>query len=342
MTSLNNQQKQLLLDYCVGLTSETEKSEAQKLTAHNEEAAELHLEIAKALSPLDSIESESCPDYLAEGTIWRLTNAARASELKLQQLLAVEQTRSVAKSFFWRNFGQLASAAAMIIFVAGIIIAPLTHMRQDYWQKYCQTQLQRIGQGINAYSADNENKLPAVATTLGSPWWKVGYQGEENHSNTRHMWLLAKNNYVNPTDFVCPGARQGKAIQLDPLQAKNYSDFPARRYVTYSFRIICKQPTDKNMLGQKVLIADLNPLFERLPQNSANSLDLQLSENQLNLNSSNHCRRGQNILFCNGSVEFVKTRQMGVLQDDIFTLRDTNVYKGVETPSCETDAFLAP
>ncbi len=342
MTSLNSQQKQLLLDYCVGLTSETEKSEAQKLTAHNEEAARLHAEITKALSPLDSIESESCPDYLAEGTIWRLTNAARASELKLQQLLAVEQTRSVAKSFFWRNFGQLASAAAMIIFVAGIIIAPLTHMRQDYWQKYCQTQLQRIGQGINAYSADNEGKMPAVATTLGSPWWKVGYQGEENHSNTRHMWLLAKNNYVNPTDFVCPGARQGKAIQLDPSQAKNYSDFPARRYVTYSFRIVCKQPTDKNMSGQKVLIADLNPLFERLPQNSANSLDLQLSENQLNLNSSNHCRRGQNILFSDGSVEFVKTRQMGVLQDDIFTLRDTNVYKGVETPSCETDAFLAP
>lgn len=342
MTSLNNQQKQLLFDYCVGITSETEKSQAQKLTANNEEAAILLAEIAKALSPLDSIESESCPDNLAEGTIWRLTNAARASELKLQQLLAVEQTRTVAKSFFWRNFGQLASAAAMIIFVAGIIIAPLTHMRQDYWQKYCQTQLQRIGQGINAYSADNEDKLPAVATTLGSPWWKVGYQGEENHSNTRHMWLLAKNNYVNPTDFVCPGARQGKAIQLDPSQAKNYNDFPARRYVTYSFRIICKQPADKNMLGQKVLIADLNPLFERLPQNSANSLDLQLSENQLNLNSSNHCRSGQNILFCNGSVEFVKTRQMGILQDDIFTLRDTNVYKGVEIPSCETDAFLAP
>jgi hypothetical protein len=342
MISLNNQQKQLLFDYCIGITSETEKSEAQKLTTSNKEAAELHAEITKALSPLDSIESKSCPDNLAEGTIWRLTNAARASELKLQQLLAVEQTRTISKSFFWRNFGQLASAAAMIIFVAGIIIAPLNHIRQDYWQKYCQSQLQRIGQGINAYSADNEDKMPAVATTLGSPWWKVGYQGKENHSNTRHMWLLAKNNYVTPTDFVCPGAREGKAIQFDSSQAKNYSDFPARRYVTYSSRIICKQPSAKNMPGQNVLIADLNPLFERLPQNTANSLDVKLSENQLNLNSSNHCRRGQNVLFCNGSVEFVKTRQMGILQDDIFTLRDTNVYKGVEVPSCETDAFLAP
>ncbi len=342
MTSLNDQQKTLLFDYCMGITSETETIQAESLIATNEQAAELSSQITKTLSPLNLIETEECPDYLAEGTVWRLTNAARASQLKPQQLLAAEQGRNAARGFFWRNFGQLATAAAMIIFAAGVIIAPLSHMRQDYWQKYCQSQLLRIGQGINAYSNDYNGKLPAVATTLGSPWWKVGYQGEENQSNTRHVWLLAKKGYVNPADFVCPGTRQGKAIQFDTAQAKSYNDFPARRYVTYSFRLICKQPADKNMLGRKVLMADLNPLFERLPAHSAQSLNLTLDEKLLNLNSANHGRHGQNILFCDGSIDFGKTRQMGGSKDDIFTLQNTNVYKGVEVPSCETDAFLAP
>jgi len=156
------------------------------------------------------------------------------------------------------------------------------------------------------------------------------------------MWLLVKGDYVSPADFVCSGRRQGRAIQFDASEAKNYNDFPARRYVTYSFRIMCKKPTKKSLLGQKVLISDLNPLFERLPHSYSKPLKLRLSKNLLTLNSINHNRRGQNILFGDGSVKFVKIRRIGIAEDDIFTLQDTQIYEGCEVPSLETDAFLAP
>jgi hypothetical protein len=325
------------------LTSEEVTAEAEQLIASNKQAAEVHSKLKTALSPLKTLESESCPDSLAEGTIWRLNNLARSSQLRLEQLLADEQTKGITdKSRFWKNLGEIIATAAVIVFVAGVLVAPLNLARQKSRQQACLMQLQRIGQGINSYSSDHDGQLPAVATAMGDPWWKVGYQGKENQSNTRHIWLLVKGGYVNPTDFVCPGRSQGQTAQLDPSQVQNYNDFPSRKYVTYSFRIRCSKPGEESTGGKKVLIADLSPLFEKLPNDYSKPFKLQLSTDLLNLNSINHNRSGQNVMFCDGSTEFVKSRQIGTSADDIFTLQDTNTYQGVEVPARETDAFLAP
>ena len=343
MTSLTEQQKQLLFDYCIGLTSEKESIEAEQLISSSAEAAELYAKLQVSLAPLQSLESEPCPDDLAEGTIWRLNNFARSSQLRLQQLLASERDKTVAfKSRFWQNLFETAAAAAVIVFAAGVLIAPLNLARHKSWQQYCQMQLQRIGQAINRYSADNNGELPAVATAAGEPWWKVGYQGKENHSNTRHIWLLPKGGYVEPADFVCPCRSRGKALQFDLSQVEKYNDFPARRYVTYSFRIRCIKPAKELLPGPQALIADLNPLFERLPDDYSRPFKLELNKDLLILNSINHNRRGQNVLFCDGGVKFVEMRRIGAAADDIFTLQNTDIYEGIEVPSCEADAFLAP
>jgi len=343
MTLLNNQQKQLLFDYCIGLTSEQQTTEAEALISSSQEAAEIHSKLKAALAPLEGLENEPCPDELVEGTIWRLNNLARSSQLRLQQLLAAEQARKVtAKSRFWPNLGQIAAVAAVIVFVVGVLIVPLNSARQKSWQQLCQMQLKRISQGIKNYSSDDDGRLPAVATAAGAPWWKIGCPGNDNQSNTRHIWLLVKGDYVKADDFVCPGKRRGKVIRIDLSKAKKYNDFPARKYVTYSFRIMCNKPKAGYALDPKVLISDLNPLFERLPNTYSRPLNLQLNKDLLNLNSINHNRRGQNVLFYDGSVRFKKTRHIGIVADDIFTLQNTDVYQGVEVPTCETDAFLAP
>jgi prepilin-type processing-associated H-X9-DG protein len=93
--------------------------------------------------------------------------------------------------------------------------------------------------------------------------------------------------------------------------------------------------------GRKVLAADLNPLFEELPK-EFDQLRLQLNSKLQRLNSINHKRKGQNVLFCDGSTEFVKSRFIGEADDDIFTLRDIVLYQGSEVPTCEADAFVAP
>ena len=343
MSPLNNSQKELLFDYCLGLTTENESVQAQELIFSNEQAAGIYESLKAALAPLESLEAGPCPDELAEGTVWRLKNAARASHLRLESLLAKEQTKEVAgRNHFWRGLGELVAAAAAVVIFTAVLVVPLNFARQKAWQQRCQMNLRQISQGVNQYGLDYDDRLPTVATTTGAPWWKVGYQGKENHSNTRHIWLLPKGGYVAPECFVCPGRSKGKFLKFEPSEVKNYNDFPSRDTMTYSLRIRCDKSMDRTAGAPKALISDLNPLFERLPQNFANDFKLKLDKKLLGLNSINHGRRGQNVLFCDGSSKFVKKRYVGITEDDIFTLQDTNTYEGTEVPSCETDAFLAP
>ncbi len=343
MSTLNNQQRQLIFDYSLGLTTEKETAEAERLVGSNKQAVELHTALKSITSALDSLESEFCPDELVERTILRLTNTARTSQLRLAQLLADEQARSTARpQRLWWNVGRVLAAAAVILIAAGMWFAPLNFVRQKYYQVRCQTQLARIAEGIKQYMADHDGQIPAVATTVGSPWWKVGYQGNDNYSNTRHLWLLVRGGYVEPVNFICPGAMQGQMVRLDGLQVKDYNDFPDRKHVTFSFRIRCDKPQGAYPSGQRILISDLNPLFESLPGPDAKAPVIQLNKELSNFNSINHNRSGQNVLLDDGSVKFLKTRCFGVAGDDIFTLQNTKVYQGVEVPLSETDTFLAP
>jgi hypothetical protein len=346
MSSLNSDQKQLLFDYCIGITSPQETIEAEALISSNEEAAELHSRLKAALSPLDSLQPEPCPDELAERTVWRLNNLARSSQLRLQQLLTAEQARPVTtRSRLWWGMGKIVAAAAVILIIAGIIFPSLDFMRENSRLNQCQLGLGRIFKGVQRYSSDHNGSMPAVKSAAGSHWWKVGYQGKENYSNTRSMWLLVRGNYVKPGDFVCPGKTQKLTIQLTPSVVQNYNDFPDRNYITYSVRIRCDKSTGPQAQSQKILIADLSPLFENIPKDHSKPFRLELDQKMLTLNSNNHNRRGQNVLCCDGTVKFMKQRCTDVSKDDIFTLQGMCLggkVEGCETPSCETDTFLAP
>jgi len=347
MSSLNNVQKQLLFDYSLGLTSQEESSKAEALISSSEEAAQIHAKLRSALVPLESLKLQSCPDELAEHTISRLNSLADSSQFRLQQLLATEQGRPVIhKVRFWHNLGEMAAVAAAIILFAGVLIPSLSFARQRYWQQRCQTQLANIFQGVNQYSSDYDGKLPAIAGTPGTPWCRVGYQGSEDYSNTRSLWRLVKGGYVkNPADFVCPAKSQGRALQFDISEMQNFNDFPDRRYVTYSPRIVCIKSQGKCMVSGEPLMADLNPIFENLPEKPTWEIKLRLTDKLLTINSTNHRGQGQDILFGDGTVTFVKIRRIGAAADDIFTLQEMSrgfEVRGDEMPSCETDIILAP
>jgi hypothetical protein len=220
--------------------------------------------------------------------------------------------------------------------------ATTEYARQRSKRQGCQFQQGYIFQGLTNYLNDNDGKHPAVATTSGAPWWKVGHQGNENHSNTRNLYILVKDGYANLSDFVCPGSESGKIIQVNASELKRFKDFPQRDCVTYSFQINSKALGNDRLQCRKVIMADRNPLFETLPD-FTKPLSLRLNKSLLTLNSLNHRRRGQNVLFGDGRVEFLETRHIGISsEDDIYTLQDTDIYQGCEVPSKETDFFLAP
>ncbi len=349
MTTPSDDQKQLIFDYCIGLTSQQQATEAEELIASSEQARQLYTSLKTALSPLQAIELQDCPDWLVESTVARVNQAAAGQE-HLRKLLAAEQSRSGSSGgSFWPTFGRYAAVAAVVLAAVGIWLAPLDLVRQKYWQQRCQMQMAQIFRGLSNYIADHDGQMPAVPISAGQPWWKVGYQGRENHSNTRNYFLLVKQGYTDCRNFVCPGCAANRAARRrmfsDKTRLARLNDFPSRKEVTYSFRIRCTKTSGQSRRARRVLIADLNPLFQNLPSDYSKPLRIRVDFKVARSNSSNHGGRGQNVLFNDGTVRFMKTRQMGVSQDDIFLLQEMRPgyeVRGCEWPSCETDAFLAP
>ncbi len=345
MIPLNSDQKQLLFDYCLGFTSPEQTAQAEALISSNEQATVIYSKIKATLEPLNSIEPEACPDSLVERTVWRLNSMANSSQDRLQKLLAGEQSREfTTRNRLRTGLGRRLATAAVLMIVGSLLLttfkAVSSYARHHSLRKLCQSQQSSIFQGLDQYISDHDGQYPAVATSAGAPWWKVGDQGDENHSNTRRVYLLVKGGYVKPSNFVCRACENGENLQMTPSQLSKFKDFPSRRYVTYSFQISCRKTRNGKLLCRNVIMADWNPLFEKLPDDFSKQLNLRLNKQLLSLNSNNHNRRGQNVLFGDGRVEFLKTRFIGT--DDIFTLQDTDVYQGCESPSCETDFFLAP
>jgi hypothetical protein len=209
----------------------------------------------------------------------------------------------------------------------------------------CATQLGNIYEGFGNYVSDHDGRLPGMAVTPGSWWWKVGYQGRENHSNSRQLWLLVQNSYVEPSRFLCPARHERHEISYDSFEVQNFNDFPHRGYLQYSVRVVCPNSDDRGLTRKGVLMADRNPLSEGLPSDFSERLSLQLGETQMTGNSRNHRNRGQNALLYDGSVEFVKARHTSISEDDIYVVQGMSCgteVSGCEVPSCSADIFLAP
>ncbi len=347
MTPLSDAQKQLLFDYSLGLTSGHDTAEAEDLLAASHEAARLYDQLSSALSPLESVEPEPCPDYLAERTIERLKEQAQlvTSGDRLEHLLAAERRPIPARIPLWRNWAEIATVAAVLVLLAGVLFPALGAVRQRQLQYHCQSHLGDISSGVASYLSDHDGRFPALAMAPGAPWWKIGRPGPENQSNTRSVWLLVKQRYLRPDIFICP-ARPGRiAADLDPDVVARFDDFPSRAYVHFSVRIDGPQSTPPDRTRRIVLLTDRNPLAEEFPSDFSASPSIQLCEDLLRANSRNHKQKGQSILFTDGSVEFTKSRHTRSSDDDIFTLQNMSSASklcGCERPTSASDTFVGP
>ena len=349
MISLSKAQRDLLLDYYFSCVSDEQAKEAKQLLSSHSGAVEFYEKLQHSLSLLEHLHSEQCPEHLAGSTIDKLHehHAATSGQDRLEELLNAEQSKVVtARPSFWRNIYEIAATAAAILIIAGVFFPITKSMRFNARQVQCEANLSGIGQSINTYANDHAGTLPAVATAPDAPWWKVGAEGEQNHSNTRHLWLLVKENYVEPGQFVCAGRRCKERQPLDQDTIVKLNDFPSRKYITYSFMLI-NDKTGRKLLGQPIpIMADANPVFEGCTGRDCyerREFDpVKLSEKLLQANSKNHRGKGQNVLFSDGSILFMKNRTIETLSDDIFTIKDRQTYRGVESPTSAADIFLVP
>jgi len=348
MTPLSDAQKQLLFDYSFGLTSDRDAAEAEALLSTSPEAAQLCDLFKSALSPLESVDPEPCPDDLAERTIQRLKEQAQLARGtgRLEQLLSVEHAATIPLRVpFWHNWSEIATVAAVLALFMSILFPAFGLARQRHWQSQCQSQFGDISGGLASYISDHDGQIPTVATAQGAPWWKVGTQGPETPSNTRRAWLLVRGKYVPLSAFICPARRDRGRPDPDTVLVERYNDFPARSFVHYSVRIDGPQAAAPALGRKRVFLADMNPLSEEFPREFSTIPSILLGDSLLKANSRNHRGRGQNVLLDDGSVEFTRTRRTSFSDDDIYTLKAMCPgckVTGSERPSSEDDDFVIP
>ncbi|MFA6425124.1 MAG: hypothetical protein WCW64_02955 [Phycisphaerae bacterium] len=356
MDTLTKEQRDILLDYYFECANQQESRIAAELLQNHQGAIEFFSKLHDSLSPLEHLNTENstnCPDHLVEKTLAGIylhsqsNNDEPVSVTQLKKLLIAESEKVATKRpSFWKGLAETVGVAAAILIASGIFVPVSRNMRAHAWQTACQANLSRISRGFTQYAGDNRGFLPAVATKAGSPWWRVGSEEQENQSNTRHLWLLVRNGYVEPKAFTCQGCSRGKATELNSGQMAKFSDFPNRRYISYSFKLI--SDSNKAVYPQSAtpLMSDANPIFESCLKTQAclskgEFEPINVCEKLAKINSYNHRAKGQNILFSDGVVRFT-TQRMFAQNDDIFTIRDLNVYRGNEKPDNEADIFLVP
>jgi len=340
MHPIDPQQQELIFDYCFGLSCPSEAAEAERLIGRNDEAAAWHARIQAAIAPLSYLPPEYCPDGLADRTLHRLR-----TEASQRGVVYRSRPRIVSLGFQPRlsNAAGIVVAAASILLIAGVLVQSSTVFRQHYARLNCAAQLGRVQEAVGLYSSDYDGFLPAVARAEGAHWSAIGQDGPRHCSNTKNPYLLLKYGYTDrPADFLCGGKTRDGAPPLTAAQIATRDDFPSRAHITYSFRLMPTGGLKLAALGARPLVADMNPHFERLEAVPSQARSLELNRVTLRLNSPNHGRCGQNVLFADGHARYSRTRVIGDGDDDIYTIADDKIGEGCRLPSCLDDTMLAP
>ena len=154
------------------------------------------------------------------------------------------------------------------------------------------------------------------------------------------FFLLLRTQDLDPQFMVCPsGGFKPETFGGtdenwgDPSQRSNFTD--VRTNLGYSFLFTYTDQVN-NASGRPVA-ADLNPGVTTVPAVSTQPVGSGPADALRQGNSNNHKRRGQNVLFDNGRVEWVTTPFVNA--DNMYLTQKGTV---VDTPANQTDTILLP
>lgn len=356
-SSFNNDHKdklQKVLDYQFNLDSPQDHQATEALISQDAQARKLHESLQQTLEPLGQLQDAAVPSDLSQRTLQLITQHRQAQSMAQASAAIAGKSQEKSRSYERESRSRwvLASSREWIAVAASIMLMfwvmqpGLRQARSQAQQVACFGQMRNVGQALATYAVSNAGYLPYVEQKPGSVWWNVGETGEQNRSNTRNLFLLVKQGYVDSSAFLCPGSdkRSPRKIPMDSEVLKKLRDFVCRMHVNYSIRLSPKKYHQQiPRVSQVIIMTDQNPLFvnidcERPPEGGVVTLNESLSQ----ANSFNHGKRGQNVLTLDGAVRFHASRFVGVNRDDIFTIQSVDRYLGKEMPQSGDDVFIAP
>ena len=222
-------------------------------------------------------------------------------------------------------------AAALLLTVT---IFQLNKARTVAVQSACANNLAMLGTAFGQYAANNNGVLPSIAIPADHNWlprrMSPGIHRSANaHCNLANLspMLDARTRYTSWTRMICP------AVAATAESFDRTGEHPAWSTIGYSYiDELSSYHHHWAQGGHVAVLADRNPLFYGT------------GLRQADINSLNHDRRGQNVLYDDGSVFWTRTPDVGPRHDNIWTLGNPPllVYSGVEEPTSRYDIILVP
>jgi len=241
----------------------------------------------------------------------------------------------------WARWRDLVSAAAVLLVGASVVIPVMSASRQQQLRGECTANMASIASALSNYASANRDALPVASTSRGGVWCNVGTPA---HSNSANLFTLARTGFAKVRDLACPGNANACRETMTP----GAMDWRSIEDISYSYQVMFADQRPGTLdPSQTAVLADRSPVILRaLAHEPVIPFE----------NSPNHCRRGQSILFCDGSVAWrdVPELRRGDQTDNIWLpwaieeiLRRAGAgepitLEGNEVPASDRDTFLAP
>lgn len=287
------------------------------------------VEIIHALAQMPPVEP---PVDLTRRTV---AAAGNASVLRLTPHAGksmLTNTRLKARTWDPRK----ADIAVMLIAAALLLTVTLFQLNKARTlsvQTDCANNLAMLGTAFGQYAQANSGLLPRIAVPADHDWLPRDMTGPARRAANAHCnlanlapMLNARTRYTAWTRMICPAVAPGTGVS-------GTGNHPAWSNVGYSYiDELSSYHHHWAQGGHVAIMADRNPLFYGG------------GVGQINVNSWNHARRGQNVLYDDGSVFWTRAPDVGPKHDNIWTLGNPPilVYSGREEPASRNDIILVP
>jgi len=259
--------------------------------------------------------------------------------------------------------------AIFLLTVLGSILVPyITTLREADRRTRCEANLQLIRDALHHYATANKFQYPRVvydAANLPNSYtcftgadaanpFAAGSAVKPNDV-TASLWLLVRDGLVRDTNiFVCPSSDGSRDPLTDAsgrfVKPEQRGNFRRASYLSYGysspFSNAPRYRMDDTRESDFAILADKGPGFGapgpvKGPQQNAPPLELAA------LNSRNHDRAGQNVLYADGSIRWERTaycgvgRSPGIGGDNIYTALAPIPLNG-QTPPANGIGFWGP